>query len=187
LSTVYGFIRQCGGYIFVASAQGLGTSIELLLPRAPDIPAGAPPPEPTSTPVGAVADGTMETILVAEDQDEVRRLVVQTLRRAGYTVIDAGSGDEALRAAERFDGAIHLLLSDVVMPGMKGPELAARMRAVRPLIHVVLMSGYAADVVTKDDLDEATLLSKPFPPSLLAQTVRQVLDQPLSRRPRPKG
>ena len=90
-------------------------------------------------------------------------------------MIDAGSGDEALRAAERFGGDIHLLLSDVVMPGMKGPELAARLRAARPSIHVVLMSGYAGDVVTKDDLNEATLLSKPFPPSLLAETVRQVL------------
>jgi len=187
LSTVYGFIRQCGGYIFVTSTPGLGTSIELLLPRAPDMPAAVPMPEPTPTPIGAVADGTMETILVAEDQDEVRRLFVQTLRRAGYTVIDAGSGDEALRAAEGFGGDIHLLLSDVVMPGMKGPELAARLRAVRPSIHVVLMSGYAGDVVTKDDLNEATLLSKPFPPSLLAETVRQVLDQPLSRGPRPKG
>ena len=83
LSTVYGFIRQCGGYIFVTSTPGLGTSIELLLPRAPDMPAAAPAPEPTPIPIGAVVDGTMDTILVAEDQDEVRRLVVQTLRRAG--------------------------------------------------------------------------------------------------------
>jgi signal transduction histidine kinase/CheY-like chemotaxis protein len=187
LSTVYGFIRQCGGYIFVTSTPGLGTSIELLLPRAPDMPLAAPAPPPTPTPVRAVADGTMETILVAEDEAEVRRLVVETLRRAGYTVIHAGSGDDALRVADGYDGAIHLLVSDVVMPGMKGPELAARLRAARPSIQVLLMSGYAADVVTKDDLKEAALLSKPFPPSLLAKTVRQVLDQPLSRGPRPKG
>jgi CheY-like chemotaxis protein len=73
------------------------------------------------------------------------------------------------------------------MPGLKGPELAARLRAARPSIRVLLISGYAADVVTRGDLEEATLLSKPFAPSLLAKTVRQVLDQPLSRGPRPKG
>jgi len=75
----------------------------------------------------------------------------------------------------------------VVMPGMKGPELAARLRAARPSIRVLLMSGYAADVVTTDDLSEATLLSKPFAPGVLLTTVRQMLDQPLSRGPQPRG
>ena len=184
LSTVYGFIRQCGGYIGVTSAPGLGTSIELLLPRAPDL---TPVPTPTPTPTPVRADGVKETVLVVEDEDAVRMLAVESLERGGYVVIKAASGEEALRVADAFDGAIHVLLSDVVMPGMKGPELAARLRAARPSIRVLLMSGYAADVVTKDDLKEATLLSKPFSPAVLTKAVRQVLDQPLSPGPLPKG
>jgi len=183
LSTVYGFIRQCGGYIGVTSAPGRGTSMELLLPRAPDM---APPSTtPTSTPLRA--DGPKETVLVVEDEDAVRMLAVESLQRGGYVVIQAASGEEALRVADAFDGAIHVLLSDVVMPGMKGPELAARLRAARPSIRVLLMSGYAADVVTKDDFKEATLLSKPFAPAVLTKAVRQVLDQPLSQGTLKKG
>jgi len=185
LSTVYGFVRQCGGYIGVTSAPGLGTSIELLLPRAPDVVSLTPTPTPT--PVRVVAGGPKETVLVVEDEDAVRQLAVESLARGGYVVIKAASGEEALRVADAFDGTIHLLLSDVVMPGMKGPELAARLRAARPSIRVVLMSGYAADVVTKADLKEATLLSKPFSPGVLTSAVRKVLDQPLSPGPLPKG
>jgi len=182
LSTVYGFVRQCGGYIGVTSALGLGTSIELLLPRATE----TVPPPPTPTPPPG-ADGSKATVLIAEDEDAVRLLVGESLERAGYTVLKAASGEEALRVADGFDGTIHLLLSDVVMPGMKGPELARRLRAARPSIRVLLMSGYAADVVTKEDLQETTLLSKPFSASLLAKAVRKALEQPLSPGPLPKG
>ena len=185
LSTVYGFVRQCGGHIRVTSALGHGTSVEMLLPRAPD--AAPRPPTPTPLPVRTAAGQPLETVLVVEDEEAVRQLAVESLGRGGYLVINAGSGDEALRIAEAFDGPIHVLLTDVVMPGMKGPELATRMRAARPAIRVLLMSGYAADVVTKDDLAEATLLAKPFSPTALTRAVRRILDEPLSLKPHPKG
>ncbi len=184
LSTVYGFVRQCGGYIGVTSTPGRGTSIALLLPRAPDM--APPPPTPTPTPVRAATGGPRETVLVVEDEDAVRQLAVESLGRAGYVVLQASSGEDALRVADAFEDTIHLLLSDVVMPGIKGPELATRLRAARPSIRVVLMSGYAADVVTNDNLKEATLLSKPFSPGVLTSAVRKMLDQPLSPGPLPK-
>ena len=174
LSTVYGFVRQCGGHVSVESAPGQGTTIELLLPRAP-----AAPATPARTPATPVSEGGKrgsETVLVVEDEEAVRQLAVQSLERHGYRVLAAPGGEEALRLAGAYDGAIHLLLSDVVMPGMKGPELAARLRALRPGIRVVLMSGYAADVVTGDDLKEATLVSKPFSSAAISRVVRQALD-----------
>ncbi len=185
LSTVYGFVRQCGGYISVTSAPGRGTSIAILLPRAPDM--NPPTPTPTPTPVRAATGGPRETVLVVEDEDAVRQLAVESLERGGYVVIQASSGEDALRVADAFEDTIHLLLSDVVMPGIKGPELATRLRAARPSIRVVLMSGYAADVVTNDNLREAALLSKPFSPRVLTNAVRAVLDQPLSPGPLPRG
>ena len=180
LSTVYGFVRQCGGYIGVLSTPGRGTSIELLLPRAKtDVtPSPAPPPQ---VQVGKRND--LETVLVAEDEEGVRALAVETLSRRGYRVLHAESGEAALMLAQTHDGPIHLLLSDVVMPGMKGPELADRMRVLRPGIRVLFMSGYAADVVTPNDLREARLVSKPFSPADLVATVRATLDAPLSSAP----
>ncbi len=174
LSTVYGFVRQCGGSISVLSTPGKGTSIELLLPRA----SGAAATPKSRRPSEDARRGT-ETVLVAEDEEAVRALAVQSLERSGYQVISSPSGEEALRLASTFDGTIHLLLTDVVMPGMKGPELAAQLRAQRPGLKVLLMSGYAADVVTPGDLRDATMVSKPFSPSALARAVRNALDVPL--------
>mgnify|MGYP001567618595 CR=1 FL=1 len=186
LSTVYGFVRQCGGYIRVTSAVGLGTSIELLLPRAP----AQPPPTPTPNPAPAArvdAPRPQETVLVVEDEDAVRFLAVESLQRGGFVVLKAASGEEALRVSAAFDGTIHVLVTDVVMPGMKGPELARRLRAERPSLRVLLMSGYAADVVTKEDLAEAAMLSKPFTPAALTRAVRKLIEPPLSPGPPPKG
>ncbi len=184
LSTVYGFVRQCGGHISVTSAAGRGTAIEMLLPRAP----GLLPATPVSpTPPGAKRSGSLETVLVVEDEAGVGLLTQIALERGGYHVIRASSGAEALRVAAAFEGTIHLLLTDVVMPGMKGPELADRIRAVRPSVRVLLMSGYAADVVTEKDLVNAVLLSKPFSPAQLIREVRGVLDAPLSPDRLPRG
>jgi len=183
LSTVYGFVRQCGGYIGVMSTPGRGTSIELLLPRANS-------PAPTPTPPSQIEPDTKTataTILIAEDEDGVRLLAVDALARRGYRVLAAPSGEEALKIAGAFDGTIHLLISDVVMPGLKGPALADRLRAMRPGIRVLLMSGYAADVVTPADLKEASLLSKPFSTATLLKAVRSVLDVPLSSTPASQG
>ena len=126
------------------------------------------------------------TVLVAEDEDGVRELAVETLERRGYRVLVASSGEEALKIAHAYDGTIHLLISDVVMPGMKGPELADRLRVFRPGVRVLLMSGYATDVVTPTDLKEATFLTKPFAPETLGKIVRQILDVPLSTIPDPR-
>ena len=175
LSTVYGFVRQCGGSIAVLSTPGKGTSIELLLPRA----SHAVPATPKRHASEAGGRGN-ETVLVAEDEEAVRQLAVQSLQRNGYQVIASASGEEALELASTYDGTIHLLLTDVVMPGMKGPELAGRLRALRPGVKVLLMSGYAADVVTPGDLMDATMVSKPFSPKALNRAVRNALDVPLS-------
>ena len=182
LSTVYGFVRQCGGYIGVMSTPGQGTSIELLLPRA-STPATPPTPAAKSESDGKSATAT---VLVAEDEDAVRELAVDSLERRGYRVLAASSGEEALKVANAYDGTIHLLISDVVMPGMKGPELADRLRVLRPGVRVLLMSGYATDVVTPTDLKEATFLTKPFAPETLGKIVRQILDVPLSTIPDPR-
>jgi signal transduction histidine kinase len=183
LSTVYGFVRQCGGHISVTSTPGQGTSIELLLPRAADEPKPPTPAFPNAERSGA----GRETVLVAEDEDAVRQLAVEALQRHGYHVIAAASGDEALRIAGAHEGVIDVLLSDVVMPGMKGPELASRLRALRPGLRVLLMSGYATDVVTSDDLEGATLVAKPFSPASLGRAVRNALDAPLPSAPDSRG
>jgi CheY-like chemotaxis protein len=183
LSTVYGFVRQCGGFIGVMSTPGQGTSIELLLPRARTM--AATPSTPSV--IGGSADASARTILLAEDEDGVRQLAIDALTRYGYNVIAAPNGEAALALASAHDGTIHLLISDVVMPGIKGPELADRMRAMRPGIRVLLISGYAADVVTPGDLREATLLSKPFAPAALIKAVRALLDVPLSSTPASRG
>ena len=128
-----------------------------------------------------------ETVLVAEDEDGVRQLAVESLQRRGYRVLSAASGEEALKVAAAHQGTINLLLSDVVMPGMKGPELADRLRQLRPGIRVLLMSGYAADVVTPSDLGDASLLPKPFSPSVLGKAVRSILEVPLPSAPSSRG
>jgi len=186
LSTVYGFVKQCGGYIGVTSEPGAGTSVELLLPRAPSLAKPLPTPTPTP-PLAGPARKAAETVLLAEDEDAVRFLAAEYLERSGYHVLQAANGEEALRVADAFDGTIHILVTDVVMPGLKGPDLARRLRAARPSIQVLLISGYAADVVTEDDLRHATLLSKPFAPAALTRAVRQLLDLPLSPGPPSKG
>jgi CheY-like chemotaxis protein len=177
LSTVYGFVRQCGGHIGVMSTPGRGTAIELLLPRT-RVSADARPPTPTS--VSEPGTAARETVLVVEDEDAVRQFAVESLRRHGYHVLQSSSGEDALTVAGSYDGTIDVLVSDVVMPGMKGPELAARLRALRPGVRVLLMSGYAADVVTPGDLKDASLVAKPFSPASLSRAVRDILDNPVS-------
>jgi CheY-like chemotaxis protein len=117
----------------------------------------------------------------------VRQLAVESLERCGYHVLAAASGEEALRIASTSGAEIHLLVSDVIMPGMTGTELAARLRALRPGTRVLLMSGYAADMVTDQDLKDAPLLAKPFSPAALIKAVRAALDIPLSSSPAPQG
>ncbi len=173
LSTVYGIVRQSGGNIFVESALGLGTTFRIYFPRveheAPGTVAGVEVIDP--------ARGH-ETILLVEDEPAVRGLVLETLQLQGYTVLEARHGIEALLTSARHSGPIHLLLTDVVMPQMSGPEVAEKILTIRPEIKVLYMSGYPDHPVFEqgDVSRQGGFLPKPFSPPALAQKVREVLD-----------
>jgi PAS domain S-box-containing protein len=172
LSVVYGIVKQSGGYIWAESVEGSGTVFEVFLPRAvaeaPEPPAPAAPP--ASQRIGAC-------VLVIEDNDEVRELTREILESAGYRVIEAAGAEAALRMAEEHAGAIDLLLTDVVMPGLTGPELAARLSRVRPGVKVLFTSGYTADVMGVQHVLEGgfAFLPKPARPAELLARVAGVL------------
>jgi two-component system cell cycle sensor histidine kinase/response regulator CckA len=166
LSTAYGIVKQSSGHIFVDSAPGRGATFSIYLPVTQDAKVALP-----ASIVGLDDTGT-ETILLVEDEDEVRRVLHQILVSKGYRVIQAESGDEALAMSRMFRGTIHLLLTDVTMPRMKGPELAIRLLHDRPDTRVLYMSGYNDESMT----EEETILQKPFSAQILAQTLRSILD-----------
>lgn len=173
LSTVYGIVRQSNGYIDVQSEPQHGATFTVLLPEAEQgLEAAAPHGAVVRTSVGS------ETVLLVEDEKDVRDLIEETLRSAGYRVLAAGNGQEATGIARTYPGPIHVLLSDVLMPGMRGPTLARQLQATRPNLRVLLMSGYT-DPVTDLAEGDATLLQKPFSASELLQRIREVLG-PLS-------
>jgi PAS domain S-box-containing protein len=172
LATVHGIVQQAGGAISFHSESGRGTTFLIHLPRSE-----AATPDDRGT-VGSSADrGGTETVLVVEDQDSVRKLAVRMLRHRGYRILEAAHGDEALELAERYSGPIHLLLTDVVMPGMTGRKLAEHLKAARPSMKVLYMSGYAEDIVTSRGLLDPGLfyIAKPFAPEALAEKVREAL------------
>ena len=173
LATVYGTVRQSGGSIWVYSQPGMGTTFKLFLPVAAGVSllvpaAAAPMPQ----------DGS-ETILVVEDDEPVRELAGRVLRRFGYQVLMAGNAAEAEVVFTRHAEQIELLLTDIMMPVTTGIELAGRLKALKPGLPVVFMSGYSEDVFgSRGPLDpEITLINKPFTPEILATRVRQVLDR----------
>jgi CheY-like chemotaxis protein len=172
LSTVYGIVRQSGGFLDLTSRPGEGTTFHIYLPRATGIIETVTAP-PAATPV--VARGA-ETVLVAEDDDDVRAITCQILESNGYTVLEASDVEDALRLAEEHPGPIHLLLSDVVMPRMNGLELADRVRQRRPEIAVLHVSGYTDDtrIVSGRQPD---FLHKPFLVADLVRAVRERLDR----------
>jgi len=174
LSTVYGIVKQSGGYIWVYSEVGRGTTFKVYLPRV-DAPADElhRPREP-----GTVA-GT-ETILLAEDDAVLRPLAKGLLEKLGYTVLDAENAAGALEAAEKHAGPIHLLVADVVMPGASGRELARELEKIRPTTKVLYVSGYTDDAIIHHGMLEPGLnfLQKPFTPAVLGRRVRDVLDAP---------
>ena len=177
LSTVFGIVRQSGGNIWVYSEPGQGATFKVYLPVAAGEPVqqGAPV-EP------ATLQGT-ETILLVEDQDEVRRVAQQILSRGGYHVIAAANAGEALICSERHPGVIHLLLTDLVMPQMSGHELAQRFAPVRPEMKVLYMSGYTDRAILQHGILDSGLayVQKPLVPERLARRVREVLDSPQRR------
>ena len=175
LATVYGIVKQNGGYIWVDSEVGSGTTFSVYLPPA-EVAASVRPVD------GAAKDDRRrrgwETVLLVEDEDAVRALAREVLRRHGYVVLEARHGVEALRLAERHPDAIHLLISDVVMPHMSGSELAARLSADRPKMKVLFMSGYTDRLgLHRDQTSGAAFVQKPFTPEALARKVRSVLDE----------
>lgn len=173
LATVYGILRQSGGYVTVWSAPGAGSSFRIHLPRVDE------PVEPvrTSAAVAAPVAGA-ETVLLAEDEKLVRVLAVRVLQQAGYRVLVAAGGKEALEIARGHAGPIHLLLTDVVMPEMSGRELMHRLTELRPGVRVLYMSGYSDEAIAHHGvLDPGTaFMQKPFTPAALSHKVREVLD-----------
>jgi signal transduction histidine kinase/CheY-like chemotaxis protein len=173
LSTVFGIIKQSGGTIWVDSEPGRGTTFKVYLPRvdaaASRVPSAASP---------QVSVRGSETVLLAEDDAQVRALVSTTLRRHGYRVLEASNGNEALALAEQYAGGIDILLSDVVMPGMGGRPLWERLLPRRPRMKVLFMSGYTNDAIVHHGVKKAELafVAKPIVPRALMLKLRQVLD-----------
>ncbi|HKO49631.1 MAG TPA: response regulator [Polyangiaceae bacterium] len=176
LSTVFGIVQQSGGNIWVYSELGRGTTFKIYLPRV-DAQASLPAPAPVAP---TTLRGT-ETILLVEDETQVRMVVMSILLKHGYHVMPAQHAGEALLLCESHSGTIDLLLTDVVMPQMSGPELAKRLSSSRPQMKVLCMSGYTDDSVVRHGVLESgvAFLQKPVTPASLARKVREVLDQPL--------
>jgi two-component system cell cycle sensor histidine kinase/response regulator CckA len=174
LATVYGIVKQSGGYVWVYSEPSRGTSFKIYLPRIEDAqPAGARDrkPDTLSLPRGS------ETVLLVEDEKGVRELAREYLQMSGYTVIEAENGHMALELAAMHAGQIHLLMTDVVMPGISGRELAERASQIRPGIKILYMSGYTDQAVVHHGILEtdAVLLQKPFTAATLASKLREIL------------
>jgi two-component system, cell cycle sensor histidine kinase and response regulator CckA len=174
LSTVYGIVNQSGGHIVLYSEPGHGTSFKICLPRVDEAPEPAPPPAD-----GAPAASGSETILLVEDEEIVRRLARNVLSEKGYRVLEAVDGKSAVDICNAHLGPIDLLLTDLVMPGMSGRDLALYIHATRPSTKVLFMSGYSEGaVIHQGMLEEHTpFLSKPFSPDALVRHVRETLDR----------
>jgi PAS domain S-box-containing protein len=179
LATVYGIVKQSGGYIWVNSEEGHGATFKIFLPQVQET---AEVVERSSE--GDAAAGGSETILLVEDEEPLRRLARGILEGDGYTVLEACGGEEALQVCGQHKGPIHLILTDVVMSGMSGRELAERLAVSHPESKVVYMSGYTDDSVVRHGvLDAGTiLLQKPFTPDALAHKVRETLDDGKGQR-----
>ena len=175
LSTVHGIVKQSGGQIRVFSEPGHGTVFQVYLPRVDDpLTVAGPYPDPPRALRGR------ETVLLVEDDEGVRRVISQILKGYGYHLLEAANGDEALLAAERWTGPIQLMITDVLMPGMSGRELARRLADRRPDLRVLYTSGYTDEAIVRHDALGAGIafIQKPFTPEALAQKAREVLDLP---------
>jgi PAS domain S-box-containing protein len=175
LSTVYGIIKQSGGYVFVQSEIDRGTVFTIYFPRVDE-----PSEAVGATPVALAAVGGTETVLLVEDEDSVRQLVRETLESRGYRVLEAANGTEALALAANHADPIHLVITDVVMPGLSGHELVQQLQPARPSLKVLYLSGYAQDAFpsTAAADSQKTFLQKPFTLQSLSRKVREILGPP---------
>ncbi len=173
LSSVYGFVKQSGGYVWVAGQEGSGTRFDVFFPSAEGRSLAA-----TGAAAGADGRRGTETVLVVEDDDLVRSVVRDTLLRQGYGVLEAANGKEAIAVARASQGRFDLLVTDMVMPLMGGGELARTLRVRQPDLAILSMSGYAESQINQDLPDSALFLHKPFTPDELARAVRRALDEP---------
>jgi CheY-like chemotaxis protein len=172
LATVFGIIKQAGGDITVESRTGRGTTFVILLPAVAEV------ASPVAPEVVQLAPRGSETLLVAEDEEGVRKAARGILEKQGYTVLEAGTGADAVQVAGDHPGPVHLLVTDVVMPDLGGRDLADAVRARRPGVKVLYMSGYTDDAVIRHGVSQATdaFLQKPFTALGLARKVRDVLE-----------
>jgi signal transduction histidine kinase/CheY-like chemotaxis protein len=183
LSTVYGIVKQSGGYIWVDSEPGQGTRVRIYLPRLAVLAETAAPPAVASPEPAATRRG-YETLLLVEDEEGVRDLVAEWLVEHGYSVLAAANGADALALAAAHPGAIHLMIADVVMPQMGGPALATRLLPHRPGMKVVFVSGHAEEAIGDPELLAAgtAFLQKPFSLDALLHQVRAILDDAHAQR-----
>lgn len=177
---VHGFVAQSGGEVELRSSRGAGTTVEIRLPEAAqtthlDPSDGQPPTDGAAIPRQAVGD---ETILLIEDERAIAEFCRRVLTNLGYHVIVTTDGSAAVEAARNHSDRIDLVLSDVIMPGMRGPEAVAMIRASHPEIAVLFASGYTADAITDDGVlpGGVKLIEKPFTAASLAERVREALD-----------
>jgi CheY-like chemotaxis protein len=172
LATVYGVVRQSGGWISVSSEPGTGSTFRIYLPAV-----DAPAESPAAVPQAPSPESGSETILIVEDQESVRKFACAVLQRFGYRVLEAASGEHALAVAEAHDGPIDLLLTDVIMPGISGKALVDRLQSNRAAIRVLYMSGYPGKVIGRHGVpdEDAAFLQKPFGPDDLGRKVRELL------------
>jgi PAS domain S-box-containing protein len=175
LATVYGIVKQSGGWVWVYSELGHGTTFKIYLPR---VNAAADPVAPTATPQPDLTG--RETLLLVEDEEAVRKVARTAFEKHGYTVLEAANGGEALRQAETWRGPIHLVVTDVIMPEIGGRELIERLGATRADTRVLFMSGYTDDAIVRHGVLQAGIpfLEKPFTPRALVGAVRRALDSP---------
>jgi CheY-like chemotaxis protein len=177
LSTVYGIVKQSGGHISVESEPGRGSTFTIHLPRVPAEPDARPA---APAPARAPAPPASGTVLLVEDEPAVRELMREALSGQGFTVLVAGTGEEALEIAARHPGGLRLVVTDVVMPKLGGAEVARRLAAANPGLRVLFVSGYTADAIVHHGVLAPGLdyLQKPFGPSALVDKVREVLGRP---------
>jgi CheY-like chemotaxis protein len=177
LAVVHGIVKQAGGHISLESEVGQGTTIRIHLPALAER-----PPDRTNANAAATGRGS-ETILLVEDEEAVRQLTVLSLQRFGYKVLAAASGEEALELMTEKPAEIHLLLTDVVMPGMSGRELSEQLKEKQPALKVLYLSGYTDDAIVRHGIlqAEVAFLQKPYSPRTLVTKVREVLDSPAGK------